>query len=57
MMILRTDLKKNVSTSVLVQESTRRRDARVIYAGLLFNFGTNGKKSKEPKFEFDNGGE
>jgi outer membrane receptor protein involved in Fe transport len=49
--------KVNVSTPVLVQESTRRRDARVIYAGLVFNFGTNGKKSKEPKFEFENGAE
>jgi hypothetical protein len=56
-MILRTDLEKNVSTPVLVQESTRRRDARVIYVGLVFNFGTNGKKFKEPKFKFDNGGE
>jgi outer membrane receptor protein involved in Fe transport len=49
--------KVNVDTPVLVQESTRRRDARVIYGGFVFNFGTNGKKSKEPKFEFDNGGE
>jgi outer membrane receptor protein involved in Fe transport len=49
--------KVNVSTPVLVQESTRRRDARVIYGGFVFNFGTNGKKSKEPKFEFENGGE
>jgi hypothetical protein len=40
---------------VLVQESTRRRDARVIYGGVVFNFGTNGKKQKEAKFEFDNG--
>ncbi len=44
-----------VNTPVLVQESTRRRDARVIYAGFVFNFGTNGKKEKEAKFEFDNG--
>ena len=49
--------KINVNTPVLVQESTRRRDARVIYGGVVFNFGTNGKKSKEPKFEYDNGGE
>jgi hypothetical protein len=49
--------KVNTSTPVLVLESTRRRDARVIYGGLVFNFGTNEKKSKEPKFEFDNGGE
>jgi outer membrane receptor protein involved in Fe transport len=47
--------KSTVSTPVLVQESTRRRDARVIYLGFVFNFGTNGKKVKEAKFEFDNG--
>lgn len=44
-----------VNTPVLIQESTRRRDARVIYAGFVFNFGTNGKKQKEANFEFDNG--
>jgi outer membrane receptor protein involved in Fe transport len=49
--------KSSVSTPVLVQESTRRRDARVFYGGLVFNFGSNGKKSKEPKFEFDNNGD
>ena len=49
--------KVRVSTPILVQESIRRRDARVIYGGFVFNFGTNGKKSKEPKFEYDNGGE
>ncbi len=49
--------KSNINTPVLVQESTRRRDARAIYGGFVFNFGTNGKKSKDPKFEFDNGGE
>ena len=47
--------KTMVNTPVLVQETTRRRDARVIYVGLVFNFGTNGKKAKEAKFEFDNG--
>ncbi|TRZ71734.1 MAG: TonB-dependent receptor, partial [Bacteroidetes bacterium] len=43
-----------VNTSVLVQESVRRRDAPVIYAGLVFNFSTINKKEKEVKFEFDN---
>ncbi len=47
--------KSTVNTPVLIQESTRRRDARVIYLGFVFNFGTNGKKVKEAKFEFDNG--
>lgn len=43
-----------IETRSLVQESTRRRDSRVFYLGAVFNFGVNGKKSKEPKFEFDN---
>ncbi len=47
--------KSTVSTPVLIQESVRRRDARVIYVGFVFNLGTNGKKAKEAKFEFDNG--
>ena len=48
-------MKSLVNTPILVQESIRRRDGRVIYAGLVLNFGTNGKKVKETKFEFDNG--
>ena len=48
-------MKNTINTPTLIQETTRRRDARVIYAGLVFNFGTNGKKTKEAKFEFDNG--
>ena len=47
--------KTSVNTSVLVQESMRRRDGRVIYAGFVFNFGTKNKKTKETKLEFDNG--
>ena len=48
--------KSNVNTSVLVQESYRRRDAPVFYAGVVFNFSTieKSKKEKEVKFEFDN---
>jgi len=45
----------SISTSTLVQEATRHRDARVFYGGIVFNFGTNGKKPKESKFEFDTG--
>ena len=48
-------MKSSVNTPLLVQESTRRRDARVIYGGVVFNFGTNGKKTREAKMEFDNG--
>ncbi|MEI6898596.1 MAG: TonB-dependent receptor [Bacteroidota bacterium] len=49
--------KTSVSTTQLIQESMRRRDGRVFYAGFIFNFGTSQKKTKEPKLEFDNGGE
>ncbi len=45
----------HINTPELVQESTRQRDGRVIYGGFVFNFGMNGKKEKESKFEFDNG--
>jgi outer membrane receptor protein involved in Fe transport len=48
-------MKTTINTVTLVQETVRRRDARVIYAGFVFNFGNNGKKSKEMKFEYDNG--
>ncbi len=48
-------MKTSINTASMIQNSTRRRDARVIYGGVIFNFGTNGKKAKEAKFEFDNG--
>ena len=48
-------MRLNINTPTLVQETTRRRDARVIYGGLLFNIGSSGKKQKEAKFEYDNG--
>ena len=44
-----------VNTTVLIQDWTRRRDARVVYVGFVFKFGSSGKKDKEPKFDFDNG--
>jgi outer membrane receptor protein involved in Fe transport len=44
----------NVNTSELVMETMRKRDGRVVYGGFIFNFGSNGKKSKETRFEFDN---
>lgn len=47
--------KNSINTPTLVQESTRRRDARVIYGGVVWNFGSNPKKAKDVKFEFDNG--
>jgi outer membrane receptor protein involved in Fe transport len=48
-------MSSNVNTPELVIETTRKRDGRVFYGGFIFNFGSNGKKSKETKFEFDNG--
>ncbi len=47
--------KTSINTPELVSESMRKRDARVFYVGFLINVGTSAKKSKEPKFEFDNG--
>lgn len=47
--------KNSINTPILVQESINRRDARLFYVGFVFNFGTNGKKTKAPKFEFDSG--
>lgn len=49
--------KNSINTPLLIQESTRRRDARVFYGGLVFHFGGQNQKEKEPKFEFENGGE
>lgn len=46
--------KSTIDTPILVQESVRRRDARVFYAGFIFNFGTSERKANAPKFEFDN---
>ena len=48
-------MKMEVETPVLVQEITRRRDARVFYAGFVFNIGTTSKKQDELRFEYDNG--
>ncbi len=50
-------VKSTVDTPVLVQESVRKRDAPIIYGGMVFNLSTTKKKDKEVKFEFDNSGE
>jgi outer membrane receptor protein involved in Fe transport len=47
--------RNTIETEELVQESMRKRDGRVFYLGFLWNFGSNGKKTKEMKFEYDNG--
>jgi outer membrane receptor protein involved in Fe transport len=46
--------KSTINAPLLIQESVRRRDAPVIYGGLVFKFNRNSKKEKEIKFEFDN---
>ncbi len=50
-------MKNTLDTPVLIQESVRKRDAPIVYAGVVLNFSTTNKKAKEVKFEFDNGGE
>jgi outer membrane receptor protein involved in Fe transport len=47
--------KNNIDTPVLIEKMVRRRDAPVIYGGIVLTIGTRGKKTKDPKFEFDNG--
>lgn len=47
--------RNSIDTPILVQETVYRRDSRLFYIGFVFNFGTNGKKTKAPKFEFDSG--
>ena len=49
--------KSTINTPVLVQELVMRRDAPVVYLGMIFKFSSNNKinkKEKEDKFEFDN---
>jgi outer membrane receptor protein involved in Fe transport len=44
----------HINTPELIQASTRRRDGQVFYGGVVIHLGSNGKKQKETKFEFDN---
>jgi len=39
---------------LLKEEITRRRSARIIYLGLIYNFGTQAKKPKDDSLKFDN---
>jgi len=43
-----------LATPLLRQEVTRRRSARIVYLGLLYNFGSPAKKSKDDPLKFDN---
>jgi len=43
-----------VNTPLLQEDVTRRRSARIVYLGLIYNFGRPAKKSKEDLLKFDN---
>jgi len=42
-----------IDTPVLHEDVTRRRSSRIIYAGLIFNFGKAVKKKKDDTLQFD----
>jgi len=43
-----------LDTPLLREELTRRRSARIIYVGLLYNFGQPAKRTKDDPLKFDN---
>ncbi|MDI1320275.1 MAG: outer membrane beta-barrel family protein, partial [bacterium] len=43
-----------LDTPLLHEETTRRRSARIVYAGLIYNFGKPAKKAKDDPLKFDN---
>ena len=43
-----------IDTPILHDESTRRRSARILYAGFTYSFGKPGKKPKDDSLPFDN---
>lgn len=42
-----------INTPTLHDEITRRRSARIIYAGIVYNFGKPAKKKKDDSLQFD----
>jgi outer membrane receptor protein involved in Fe transport len=44
----------SIDTPLLQQEVVRRRSARIVYLGLIYNFGKPTKKSKDDPMKFDN---
>lgn len=42
-----------INTPILHDEITRRRSARIIYAGFIYNFGKATKKKKDDSLQFD----
>jgi outer membrane receptor protein involved in Fe transport len=47
-------MQSRINSPELVMETTRKRDGLVVYGGVVFNIGSNGKKAKDAKFEYDN---
>jgi len=43
-----------IDTPVLREETVRRRSARIIYLGFIYNFGQPAKKQKDEQLKFDN---
>jgi hypothetical protein len=43
-----------LNTPLLQQEVTRRRSARIVYVGFLYNFGQASRKTKDDPLKFDN---
>lgn len=43
-----------LATPLLHEEVTRRRSARIVYAGFIYSFGAPAKKSKDDPLKFDN---
>ena len=43
-----------IDTPVLHDEIMRRRSARIVYVGFIYNFGKPTKKSKDDMLQYDN---
>ena len=43
-----------LDTPLLHEETVRRRSARIVYVGVIYNFGKPAKKSKDDPLKFDN---
>ncbi|MCX6950584.1 MAG: TonB-dependent receptor [Verrucomicrobia bacterium] len=44
----------HIDTPVLYQDITRHRSSRILYLGVVYNFGKTGKKPKKDELQFDN---
>jgi len=43
-----------IDTPTLHDEITRRRSARIVYVGIIYNFGKGKKKPKDDSLQYDN---